>query len=323
MATVSATASALPRAAPACVSCGSATRHLGPLPDSNLFAGRSLPDLLPGGHLYRCRNCQLGFRHPRLPKERLDALYAAGSEASWSWDAAARADWRLAAQALHDYAGRPARVLDIGCFDGAFLASLGPDVDKHGVEIMPAAAEIARGRGVNIVARDFEELASSSGRRYDAVTAFDVIEHVENPLAFLELVAGVVRPGGLVVVSTGNLDAWSWALMRSRYWYCAIPEHISFLSVRWFRHAARMHDLRIEHMARYAHSPASLKRKAYEAAANFAYLLAPGAIAALRRRGIGHVSQDLAPSLNGNYPPGWFTAADHVLVTLRTAGPPR
>ncbi|HWI15873.1 MAG TPA: class I SAM-dependent methyltransferase [Burkholderiales bacterium] len=301
-----------------CISCRTPAASLGPLPDSNLFAGRALPATLPGGHLYRCPACRLGFRHPRLPKAQLDALYAAGSEGSWTWEASDRTDWTLAAQTLRELLPGAARVLDIGCFDGTFLASLGPDVDKYGIEIMPSAADAARSKGIRIVASDFASLASTPGA-YDAITAFDVIEHVEDPVAFLALLARAMRPGGVIVVSTGNLDAWSWALMRSSYWYCAIPEHISFLSESWFRHAARTLGLVPERVVHYPHAKATLKRRVFETAANFTYLVAPSAIAALRRRGVGNISRDLAPELGGNYPPGWFTATDHVLVTLRAA----
>ena len=52
-----------------CISCGAPAQSLGPLPDSNLFAGRARPDTLPGGELYRCPQCRLGFhgRFPALP----------------------------------------------------------------------------------------------------------------------------------------------------------------------------------------------------------------------------------------------------------------
>jgi len=301
-----------------CISCGAPARCLGPLPPSNLFAGRALPDPLPGGDLYRCDDCRLGFRYPRPAKGELDALYTTGSDSSWTWEAGDRKDWALAARALQVLKPDAAQVADIGCFDGTFLASLGPDITKSGIEILPAAAAAARAKGVDVIAPDFESLAHTS-RRFDAITAFDVIEHVEDPLAFLSLLASVLRPNGVIIVSTGNLDAWSWALMRNRYWYCAIPEHISFLSVRWFEHAAHTLGLEIAGVTKYAHAQAPVARRMYETAANFTYLVCPSAIAALRRRGIGNVSQALAPDLAGRYPPGWFTAEDHVLVALRPA----
>lgn len=298
-----------------CISCSAPAYRLGPLPDSNLFAGRALDETLPGGNLYRCPMCRLGFRHPRLPKAKLDALYAGGSEGSWTWDAADRPDWTLAARTLAELRPGPARVLDIGCFDGAFLASLGPHVEKHGIEIMPAAAELARAKGIRVIASDFESLARAP-EQYDAITAFDVIEHVEDPLGFLALLNRALRPRGVIVVSTGNMDAWTWSLMGSRYWYCAIPEHISFLSASWFGNAAKSLDLRVERLVRYPHAKPTLRRQAFETAANVAYLMAPGAVAALRRRGVGNVSEDLAPGLNGAYPPGWLTATDHLIVAL-------
>lgn len=300
----------------ACVSCGAAARCEGRLPDSNLFAGRSLPHLLPGGSLYRCTRCALGFRHPRLPKAELDRLYAAGSDDTWTAEAPHRADWRYAAQLIAASGTAQPRVLDIGCYDGGFLASLGANVEKHGIEIHPAAAAAAAEKGIRIVGHDFAALLALRPE-YHAVTAFDVLEHVEEPLGALARFASVLRAGGTLIVSTGNRDAWSWRMMRNRYWYCAIPEHISFLSVRWFEYAARELNLRLDSVWHYAHAAMPLKRRLFETAANIAYLVAPGAIGALRKRGVGHASAGLAPELAGDYPPGWLSARDHVLVALR------
>ncbi len=296
-----------------CSSCGSAAHREGRLPDSNLFAGRSLSDILPGGWLYRCGACGLGFRHPRLAKDALDRLYAAGSDGAWTAEAAHRADWLRAAELAADCGA--ARVLDIGCYDGGFLGSLGANVEKHGIEIHPGAAAAAKEKGVHIVGRDFAALATLAPE-YDVATAFDVLEHVEDPLDSLARFAAVLRPGGTLIVSTGNRDAWTWTLMRSRYWYCAIPEHISFLSVRWFEYAALSLSLRLASVWRYAHANARWTRKMFETAANVAYLVAPSAIGALRRRGIGHASAGLAPELVDDYPPGWLSARDHVLVAF-------
>jgi SAM-dependent methyltransferase len=298
------------------VSCGAPARELGPLPDSNIFAGRRLASTLAGGRLYRCSECRLGFRYPRLKKHEFDALYELGAEDGWAWEPADRPDWAAAALTLSQFAPQSRQVLDVGCFDGAFLGSLPPHLAKHGTEIMPGAARRAEQRGVRIVARDYASLAGIA-HRYDAITAFDVIEHVEEPRAFLRLLAGALKPAGLIIVSTGHLDAWSWSLMRNRYWYCAIPEHISFLSLAWFERAARALGLTVERVRRYSHARPTLRRRVFETAANITYLVAPGAIAALRRRGVGHISENLAPELGGDYPPGWFTASDHVLVALR------
>lgn len=135
-------------------------------------------------------------------------------------------------------------VLDVGCYNGAFLASLGPQFMKYGVEASLAAAMSAREKGISIVATKFQELGKVD-RRFDVVVAIDVIEHVADPKALLDLLAGRLARNGLIVVSSGNIDTAAWRLAGGRYWYCSFPEHISFISRAWGEKVARELGLEI------------------------------------------------------------------------------
>lgn len=301
-----------------CTICGGPARNVGALPGSNLFAGRSRPEIIPGGNLYRCTECSFGFRHPRPDKSVLDAWYEGGLDTNWEWTPTTRTDWMAAARLIAEHRPPVRSVLDVGCFDGVFLAALDAGIARHGIEIMPEAAARAASRGITIVGRDFSALENSEGR-YDVITAFDVIEHVEDPLHLLEQFTRVLAPHGRIVISTGNFDAWMWRLMGSRYWYCAIPEHIAFVSPHWFDVMAPHAGLKVATVRTFAHCRESLPRRVFEAAANLTYLVAPRAIAALRKRGYGRVSAQLDPQVQENYPPGWMGARDHLLVTLEHA----
>ena len=66
---------------------------------------------------------------------------------------------------------------------------------------------------------------------FDAVTLFEVIEHLREPLELLRECHRVLKPGGLLVLSTGNTASWTVALMRERWDYFHIARdagHISF-----------------------------------------------------------------------------------------------
>ncbi len=110
------------------------------------------------------------------------------------------------------------RLLDIGCGGGLIaepLARLGASVT--GLDPSPENIETARrhaeGQGLVI-----EYLAGTSGdlaaqgRRFDCVIALEVIEHVPDVPNFLQSCADVTEPGGLVVLSTLNRTARSFAL---------------------------------------------------------------------------------------------------------------
>jgi SAM-dependent methyltransferase len=297
-----------------CPDCGSGqARQLGPLPASNLFAGRALPEVLPAGCLYECGECALGYRHPRMPKARLDELYALGTSDHWEIaEPGNRTDWMLGAREILDRHGPECRVLDVGCYDGAFLALLGERCVKAGVEINAAAAARAAAAGVHILGPDFDCLRAEPGR-YAAVTAFDVIEHVESPGRLLSLMAEALMPGGILIVSSGDFDAASWRLMRNRYWYSAIPEHISYLSERWLRGALRPGALHLVGIRRFSHAPHAPARAVRETAANLIYRVSPLA-ARLLRFGAGGRRDG---NLNIDYPPCWMSARDHFLAVLR------
>src|SRR6476620_10345588 len=109
-------------------------------------------------------------------------------------------------------------VLDIGCGGGLVcepLTRLGASVTG----IDPAAANIeaakahtsAGGLDITYEGTTVEELASR-GQSYDAVLLLEVVEHVPDVPAFLKGVAPLVKPGGLMILSTLNRTLKSFAL---------------------------------------------------------------------------------------------------------------
>ena len=298
-----------------CPSCGSVDlTSRGGIPSSRTFAGQHLSQTLSGGELLCCRSCALCFRFPRMSKAELDVLYRAGASDNWQHSSGARPDWALASRWINDLSGVKS-VLDVGCFDGQFLASLG-GVERFGVEIHEAAADRAKSRGIEIVGADYESLAGFSGR-FDVVTSFDVIEHVHNPRYFVHLLAGALKPGGAVIISTGNTDALSWRFMGSRYWYCTIAEHISFINPRWYSWLSGELGLEIDRVQTFSHKQGTMSEKLGDLVKNAVYRLAPGLAAFARRRGMGgvDVGSDDALLLT---PPNWLTARDHFIVMMRT-----
>lgn len=116
------------------------------------------------------------------------------------------AHWPGAARSVRPLAGR--RALDVGCGAGLLcepLARLGADmtgVDAAQENIAVATAHAAGGG----LAIDYRcgDLATLGLGRFDLVTSMEVIEHVADKQAFVDALAGVLAPGGLMVLSTPN-----------------------------------------------------------------------------------------------------------------------
>ena len=109
-------------------------------------------------------------------------------------------------------------VLDIGCGGGLVaepLARLGAEVT--GIDPAPENIETAKahaeGARLDIIYRaTTAEALAASGARFDAVLLLEVIEHVPNVPLFLKSVAPLVKPGGLMVLSTLNRTLKAYAL---------------------------------------------------------------------------------------------------------------
>jgi 2-polyprenyl-6-hydroxyphenyl methylase/3-demethylubiquinone-9 3-methyltransferase len=109
-------------------------------------------------------------------------------------------------------------VLDIGCGGGLVcepLARLGASVTgiDPAAENIAAAKAHASAQGLDIAyeVATAEELAAR-GQSYDAVLLLEVVEHVPDVPAFLKTVAPLVKPGGVMILSTLNRTLKSFAL---------------------------------------------------------------------------------------------------------------
>lgn len=121
------------------------------------------------------------------------------------------------------------RLLDIGCATGTFVAEASTVYTAAGTDVSLDACRVARHRGLDVLVTDAVALPFASAS-HDVITMWDTIEHLAAPVAVLAEVARVLRPGGTLVLSTGDVSSWCARLSGRRWHLFTVPEHRYFFS---------------------------------------------------------------------------------------------
>ncbi|MBN2982688.1 class I SAM-dependent methyltransferase [Cohnella algarum] len=179
-----------------------------------------LTDRLRNGEPLRvlyCPDCDAGYLEDRKTGDELKAYYRDAYRKEYKPDLRKQADagrlFDIAARFQEDriarierYLRKEASVLDVGCSSGAFLYRIKDKVQAlAGVEPDPEAARFAsRACGCPVYAGYLPETPLPKGS-FDVVCSFQVMEHVEDPLAFLLQMKEYVKDDGVLCVEVPNL----------------------------------------------------------------------------------------------------------------------
>ncbi len=190
--------------------------------------------------IVRCTDCGLVYTLPRLSSEALREMYQSDY---WRSDAAKDfgytdyvADeplyvktFRMRGDLVARHRPPPARLLDVGCAAGFAMTALRErGYDVRGVELSRPMAELARRRLGDSAAVHCGVLEESlfGGAKFDVITMFDVVEHVEDPVALLATARRMLSPGGVVVFETQNVASRFARLMGVRWQHYKFQEHL-------------------------------------------------------------------------------------------------
>ena len=179
--------------------------------------------------LWRCGSCGLAWRAAREDGPASDLygvdFFSSGSYYSsyfarapqWRHEARLRLRWLLG----FETAGR---LFEAGSGGGYFIeAAAAAGIEAVGLEPADDGARYAREvLAVDVRTGTFEETALPGA--FDAVCAFHVLEHVEDPWTFLVKARDLLRPGGFLFLEVPNIDSRRALRDRAR-WYNLAPDH--------------------------------------------------------------------------------------------------
>jgi SAM-dependent methyltransferase len=229
-------AATAPRACPA---CGGALAAWLTVPGSD--------PALPGDYaLARCRACGTAVTLAPAPAQAHETGAYGGGRPRGARAVAPllRAfDRRRLAQLTRAGARTPGRLLDVGAGRGRFVAQArAAGWYAHGIEPSRRGIAGARAIGIELVAAGIDD-ARVPRASLDAATLWHVLEHVEDPGAALERVAGWLRPGGLLLVGVPNLASVQARVGGARWYHLDVPRHRTHFTLRGLEALLRAHGL--------------------------------------------------------------------------------
>lgn len=94
-----------------------------------------------------------------------------------------------------------AKVLDVGCGTGAILTMLSQQYEAYGTDTSELAIEFCRKRGLTNAYRCTLDNFPHPNLRFDLITAFDVLEHIDDDLTVVRKALDFLKPGGALLVT--------------------------------------------------------------------------------------------------------------------------
>ena len=184
---------------------------------SATFSARRLPDRVHY-RMVRCRRCGLVRSDPTASAEVMAELYEGSSFDYGDELEGLRATYGRALDRVAAHVPSRHGLLDVGCGNGFVLALALERGWDHVRGVEPSADAIASApAGVaEQIEHDIMRPGLFAPESFDAVTLFQVLDHMPDPVALLQECRKILRPGGVILALNHNVTAWSARLLGER-----------------------------------------------------------------------------------------------------------
>jgi 2-polyprenyl-3-methyl-5-hydroxy-6-metoxy-1,4-benzoquinol methylase len=182
------------------------------------------------GKILRCRSCRFVFSEFRPADEELHTLYRAMDPTVYEKEMSGRRQTAERHLKMMERYISTGNLVDVGCASGSFLAAaVAAGWVVTGVEpskvLASHAKEALRGHGeVHCSTLQEANLVSAS---FDALTLWDVLEHVTDSVSFLGDCVRLLKPGGYLFANVPDISSIQARLLGKR-WPLLLAEHLNY-----------------------------------------------------------------------------------------------
>lgn len=152
-----------------------------------------------------CHDCGYIFHGPRPAPDEIAAYYSRADKYDlWVKEEKVRGElWRRRLGKARAFK-RSGTLLDVGAGTGQFLFYAGRYFDVFGTEVSTSAIKIAKDRyGIELLKGNLEDI-DLAGRRFDLITLFHILEHVNSPSGLIEKCRELLNKDGVVIIAVPN-----------------------------------------------------------------------------------------------------------------------
>jgi SAM-dependent methyltransferase len=186
---------------------------------------RSILFRLKDFNIVRCNTCGLVFRNIYLDSESAKELYSkdyfTNEQADYFFNNPKEKEdlFRKRLHTVESRVSKKGRLLDIGCAIGTFLKiARDGGWDARGCEISEFASRYARDEyKLDVICGEFDKAKFAGDEKFDVITMWDVVDHSEDPVAFLSDAADLLKPGGCMFVQTTMEDSLVYEVCKYVY----------------------------------------------------------------------------------------------------------
>lgn len=207
--------------------------------------------------LFECQNCTHTWADLSLDEDQLRKLYAEnyfkGEEyADYLADKVIlQSNFTKRLNSLRKLSNPPTykNVLEIGCaygFFGDIMLNRSSAENYQGFDISKEAINYANEHFGNNFSSENYLSALKSPNAYSDVFMWDVIEHLPNPVDFIEKVSNEIKQGSRIYITTGDISAWLPRKQKEKWRMIHPPTHVHYFTKKSISKLLRQYDFDIE-----------------------------------------------------------------------------